>query len=216
MNHFPAQMSGGEQQRVAIARALAKSPRLLLCGTTGAGFQHRPADFWRFAEEPAAKQDDGDHHHAQQHHLYGRPRDPHQKRAGNRAAQNEQPLGVDQISGEAMRAIQKDTFREIRRTLGRFFHLFNHGIEGRVFLQHQCSQPDMPLGERIPTTTNKFDGLCPLSTVGLRQEDLNLIALRWRRRGDQGWIHGGCIGLSKQEKPGGQSLFHDAGPRAEY
>lgn len=31
MDHFPAQLSGGEQQRVAIARALAKNPRLLLC-----------------------------------------------------------------------------------------------------------------------------------------------------------------------------------------
>lgn len=30
-NHFPAQLSGGEQQRVAIARALVKRPRLLLC-----------------------------------------------------------------------------------------------------------------------------------------------------------------------------------------
>jgi putative ABC transport system ATP-binding protein len=31
MNHFPAQMSGGEQQRVAIARAVAKRPEVLLC-----------------------------------------------------------------------------------------------------------------------------------------------------------------------------------------
>ena len=31
IDHFPAQMSGGEQQRVAIARALAKNPKLLLC-----------------------------------------------------------------------------------------------------------------------------------------------------------------------------------------
>jgi putative ABC transport system ATP-binding protein len=30
-DHFPAQLSGGEQQRVAIARALAKDPRILLC-----------------------------------------------------------------------------------------------------------------------------------------------------------------------------------------
>jgi len=30
-DHFPAQLSGGEQQRVAIARALVKRPRLLLC-----------------------------------------------------------------------------------------------------------------------------------------------------------------------------------------
>jgi len=30
-DHFPAQLSGGEQQRVAIARAVAKNPELLLC-----------------------------------------------------------------------------------------------------------------------------------------------------------------------------------------
>jgi putative ABC transport system ATP-binding protein len=29
LDHFPAQLSGGEQQRVAIARALAPSPKLL-------------------------------------------------------------------------------------------------------------------------------------------------------------------------------------------
>ena len=31
MDHFPAQLSGGEQQRVAIARAVAKNPDILLC-----------------------------------------------------------------------------------------------------------------------------------------------------------------------------------------
>jgi putative ABC transport system ATP-binding protein len=31
LDHFPAQLSGGEQQRVAIARAIAKRPALLLC-----------------------------------------------------------------------------------------------------------------------------------------------------------------------------------------
>jgi putative ABC transport system ATP-binding protein len=31
MDHFPSQLSGGEQQRVAIARAVAKNPELLLC-----------------------------------------------------------------------------------------------------------------------------------------------------------------------------------------
>ncbi|WP_103258299.1 ABC transporter ATP-binding protein [Tabrizicola aquatica] len=31
LNHFPAELSGGEQQRVAIARAIAKRPDVLLC-----------------------------------------------------------------------------------------------------------------------------------------------------------------------------------------
>ena len=31
MDHFPSQMSGGEQQRVAIARAISKRPEVLLC-----------------------------------------------------------------------------------------------------------------------------------------------------------------------------------------
>ncbi len=31
LEHFPSQLSGGEQQRVAIARAIAKQPAVLLC-----------------------------------------------------------------------------------------------------------------------------------------------------------------------------------------
>jgi putative ABC transport system ATP-binding protein len=31
LDHFPSQLSGGEQQRVAIARAIAKRPLVLLC-----------------------------------------------------------------------------------------------------------------------------------------------------------------------------------------
>ncbi len=93
LDHFPAQLSGGEQQRVAIARAIAKRPAGAAVRRTdrraGCAHGHRGAGGHR-AREPRAGHADRHHHAQRRHGRHGRPGDssvrwPRPSRAGERA-----------------------------------------------------------------------------------------------------------------------------------
>jgi putative ABC transport system ATP-binding protein len=64
MDHFPSQLSGGEQQRVAIARAIAKRPEVLLCRTNRrTRFQDRHSRHRGAVERQCAARDNHTDHH---------------------------------------------------------------------------------------------------------------------------------------------------------
>ena len=83
MNHFPSQMSGGEQQRVAIARAIAKRPERVAVRRThrSAGCPHgdRCAGSYR-TREPRTGHDHRRDHPQRRHRRHVQPRGPRLRR----------------------------------------------------------------------------------------------------------------------------------------
>ena len=115
LDHFPAQLSGGEQQRVAIARAIAKQPGG--AAVRRADWRARLDDGHRRARGAGERQPPPRHHHRRDHpqrgdRRDGRPGDPHGgwTNRGQRAQCDPQVAAGARV---VMRALDRKLWRDL-------------------------------------------------------------------------------------------------------